>query len=211
MDTADNHPVKISIPLIALMKGVVFREKDERLWQQLEEGQIAVRDYVQVLGLELLLDASEGYAWLKTREPVEGQDPLPRLVGRRQLSYPVSLIIALLRKKLAESDSSGENTRLILSVEEIADMVKVFFPTSGNEAGLVDRINIHLNKIADLGFIRRLKGQKDKIEVIRILKAFVDAQWLNEFDDRLKEYQEKMMIDSDDQSDGQSDDQGGEE
>ncbi|MBU0969361.1 MAG: DUF4194 domain-containing protein, partial [Proteobacteria bacterium] len=103
MDTADNHPVKISIPLIALMKGVVFREKDERLWQQLEEGQIAVRDYVQVLGLELLLDASEGYAWLKTREPVEGQDPLPRLVGRRQLSYPVSLIIALLRKKLAES------------------------------------------------------------------------------------------------------------
>jgi hypothetical protein len=119
----------------------------------------------------------------------------------------VSLIIALLRKKLAESDSSGDDTRLILSVEEIADMVKVFFPASGNEARLLDRINIHLNKIADLGFIRRLKGQKDKIEVIRILKAFVDAQWLNEFDERLKEYQEKMVTDSDSQSDDQSDDQ----
>ncbi len=203
MDTTDNHPVNISKPLIALMKGVVFREKDELLWQQLEDGQIAVRDYVQVLGLELMLDASEGYAWLRTSEPVEGEDPLPRLVGRRQLSYPVSLIIALLRKKLAESDSSGDDTRLILSVEEIADMVKVFFPASGNEARLLDRINIHLNKIADLGFIRRLKGQKDKIEVIRILKAFVDAQWLNEFDEKLKEYQEKMVTDSDDQSDDQ--------
>jgi Domain of unknown function (DUF4194) len=201
----DSHPVNISKPLIALMKGVVFRETDERLWQQLEDGQIPVQDYVRVLGLELVLDASEGYAWLRSREPVEGEDPLPRLVGRRQLSYPVSLIIALLRKKLAESDSFGEDARLILSVEEIADMVKVFFPTSGNEARLLDRINIHLNKIADLGFIRRLKGQKDKIEVVRILKAFVDAQWLNEFDARLKEYQEKRANDSGLQSDHKPD------
>ena len=153
---------------------------------------------MRVLGLELVLDESEGYAWLRTREAAEGEAPLPRLVGRRQLSYPVSLIIALLRKKLAESDASGDDTRLILSVEDIADAVKVFFPPGGNEARLLDKINAHLNKIAELGFIRRLKGQPDKIEVIRILKAFVDAQWLHEFDDRLKEYGEKALADSKD-------------
>lgn len=197
MDTTDHHTDSLSKPLISLMKGVVFREKDERLWQQLENQQIPVQDYVKVLGLELVLDPAEGYAWLKTCEPDEGEDPLPRLVGRRQLSYPVSLIIALLRKKLAESDSSGSDTRLILSIEDIADMVKVFFPSHGNEALLLDRIQTHLNKIADLGFIRRLKGQTNKIEVVRILKAFVDAQWLREFDDRLREYHEKMVTDSD--------------
>ncbi len=197
MDMTDNPPENISKPIIELMKGVVFRENDEKLWQHLEDSQIAVRDYVRVLGLDLVLDESEGYAWLKTREPEEGEDPLPRLVGKRQLSYPVSLIIALLRKKLAESDASGDDTRLILSVEDITDMVKVFFPSSGNEARLLDKINIYLNKIADLGFIRRLKGQKDKIEVIRILKAFVDAQWLHEFDDRLREYQGKQVADPD--------------
>lgn len=197
MDMTDNPPQNISKPLIELMKGVVFRENDEKLWQILEDCQVAVRDYVRVLGLDLVLDVSEGYAWLKTREPEEGEDPLPRLVGRRPLSYPVSLIIALLRKKLAESDASGEDTRLILSVEDIADMVKVFFPSSGNEARLLDKIQVCLNKIADLGFIRRLKGQKDKIEVIRILKAFVDAQWLHELDDRLREYQEKRVADPD--------------
>jgi len=195
MDMTDNPPENISKPLIELMKGVVFRENDEKLWQQLEDSHIAVRDYLRMLGLDLVLDESEGYAWLKTREPEEGEDPLPRMVGKRQLSYPVSLIIALLRKKLAESDASGDDIRLILSVEDIVDMVKVFFPSSGNEARLLDKINIYLNKIADLGFIRRLKGQKDKIEVIRILKAFVDAQWLHEFDDRLKEYQEKRVAD----------------
>jgi hypothetical protein len=172
------------------MKGVVFKENDPALWHLLEEGQMAVRDYVRVLGLELMLDTAEGYAWLATREPEDGEDPLPRLKGRRQLSYPVSLIIALLRKKMAEQDAAGEDPRLILSVEEITDMVRVFLPASGNEAKMMDQINTHLNKIADLGFIRRLKGEKDKIEVIRILKAFVDAQWLSELDDRLKEYQD---------------------
>ncbi len=193
MEAIDKYPMTISKPLIGLMKGVVFRENDETLWQGLEKGQIALREYVKVMGLELMLDEAEGYAWLATREPVEGEEPLPRLVVRRKMSYPVSLIIALLRKKLAENDASGDDTRLILSVEEISDMVKVFFPGGSNEARLLDRINTHLNKIAELGFIRRLKGQKDKIEVIRILKAFVDAQWLNEFDQRLREYREKAI------------------
>ena len=108
-----------------------------------------------------------------------------------------ALSTKILRKKMAEQDAAGEDPRLILSVEEITDMVRVFLPASGNEARMMDRINTHLNKIADLGFIRRLKGQKDKIEVIRILKAFVDAQWLSELDDRLKQYQDHLSDDTD--------------
>lgn len=202
MDMDPGYPIDISKPLIELMKGVVFRENDEKLWHQMTEGQIAIRDYVRVLGLELVLDESEGYAWLRTRMPAEGEDPLPRLVGRRQLSFPVSLIIALLRKKLAENDSSGGETRLILSLEDITDMVKVFFPVRSNEARLMDKINSHLNRIAELGFIRRLKGEKDKIEVVRIMKAFVDAQWLHELDDRLREYREQLSLDPDIKEEG---------
>jgi len=205
MDATQPYPSDISRPLAALMKGVVFKENDTALCHLLEEGQMAVRDYVRVMGLELMLDTAEGYAWLATREPEEGEEPLPRLVGRRQLSYPVSLIIALLRKKMAEQDAAGEDPRLILSVEEITDMVRVFLPASGNEARMMDRINTHLNKIADLGFIRRLKDEKDKIEVIRILKAFVDAQWLSELEDRLKQYQDHLSDDSDTDSAGGSD------
>lgn len=205
MDATQPYPSDISRPLVALMKGVVFKENDPALWHLLEEGQMAVRDYVRVMGLELMLDTAEGYAWLTTREPEEGETPLPRLVGRRQLSYPVSLIIALLRKKMAEQDAAGEDPRLILSVEEITDMVRVFLPASGNEAKMMDRINTHLNKIADLGFIRRLKGEKDKIEVIRILKAFVDAQWLSELNDRLREYQDHLEDGNDTGPAGDSD------
>jgi len=174
--------------VVALMKGVVYQETDPGLWQQLLNLQARVRDYVAVLGLTLMLDEAEGYAWLHTRQTSEGEEPPPRLVARRQLSYPVSLIIALLRRKLAESDAGGGDTRLILSRDDVVDMVRTFLPAGTNEARLVDQIEAHLNKIVDLGFIRRLRGQAHLIEVRRILKAFVDAQWLNEFDDRLKNY-----------------------
>jgi hypothetical protein len=182
----------LSKVIVTLMRGVLYQEADAKLWQQLLDLQARVRDYVAVLGLNLMLDEAEGYAWLRTREPVEGETPPPRLVVRRQLSFPVSLIIALLRRKLAEADAGGGDTRLILSRDEVVEMVHTFLPVATNEARLVDQIDAHLNKIAELGFIRRLRGQVRMIEVRRILKAFVDAQWLSEFDDRLKAYRDRL-------------------
>ena len=43
-----------------LLKGVIYREGDERLWGALLDLQARVRDYVSVLGLELVLDEAEG-------------------------------------------------------------------------------------------------------------------------------------------------------
>ncbi len=178
----------LSALVIGLMKGVLYQESDGELWQSLLQWQARVRDYVAVLGLELVLDEAEGYAFLRSRRMEEGDPELPRLVARRPLSFPVSLLLALLRKKLAEFDASGGDTRLILSRDEIIELIRVFLPEGSNEARLIDQIDIHLNKIADLGFIRRLRGQEQVIEVRRILKAFVDAQWLAEFDARLAAY-----------------------
>jgi hypothetical protein len=178
----------LSRVVVTLMKGVLYQEADPGLWQHLLDLQARVRDYVAVMGLSLMLDEAEGYAWLHTREPAEDEESPPRLVARRQLSYPVSLVVALLRRKLAESDAGGGEPRLILSRDDIVEMVRTFLPAGTNEARLVDQVDAHINKIVDLGFVRRLRAQPQSIEVRRILKAFVDAQWLNEFDARLKVY-----------------------
>jgi hypothetical protein len=53
---------------------------------------------------------------------------------------------------------------------------------------LVDRIDADINRVVEYGFLRRLRGQDDQFEVRRILKAFVDAQWLSELEQRLAEY-----------------------
>ena len=187
----------LSALAITLLKGVIYREGDERLWGGLLNLQARVRDYVAILGLELVLDEAEGYAFLKSR-PETAEDEaavkLPRLVARRPLSFPVSLLLALLRKKLAESDAGGGDTRLVLTREDIVELVRVFLPDSSNEARLIDQIDTHLNKVIELGFVRRLKaaGGPSGFEVRRILKAFVDAQWLADFDARLADYQAQL-------------------
>jgi Domain of unknown function (DUF4194) len=188
---------ELSTLAITLLKGVIYREGDEQLWGCLLNLQAQVRDYMSVLGLELVLDEAEGYAFLKSRpEPAE-DDPaprLPRLIARRQLSFPVSLLLALLRKKLVEFDASGGDTRLVLSREDIVELLRVFLPDSSNEARLIDQIEAQINKVVDLGFLRRLKTRSStsSFEVRRILKAFVDAQWLSEFDTRLAAYQAQL-------------------
>jgi hypothetical protein len=71
------------------------------------------------------------------------------------------------------------------------DLVRVFLPDSANEARFMDRIDAHINKVVELGFLRRLRGRDDQYEVRRILKAFVDAQWLSDFDARLEGYRQQ--------------------
>jgi hypothetical protein len=181
--TANLSPV-----LIALMKGITSRDDDPALWQALLELQARVREYVAVLGLELILDEAEGYAYLKQRAAAEGEPELAKLVARRQLGYPVSLMLALLRKKLAEFDAGSGESRLILSAEQIADLVRLFLADTANEAKLMDRVDSDIKKIVELGFLRKLRGSEDRFEVRRILKSFVDAQWLSEFDRRLADY-----------------------
>src|SRR5699024_9670537 len=111
---------------VGLLKGVLYQDASPRAWNDLLGLQARVRDYFAVLGLELVLDEAEGYAVLRSR-PGDGQDDdetpaIPRLIVRRPLSFPVSLLLALLRRKLAESDAGGGDTRLVLSREEIVEL-----------------------------------------------------------------------------------------
>ena len=177
-----------SVALVALLKGIVHARETPAEWSSVLALQARIRDHVAPLGLELILDEPEGYAYLRQHAPVEGEPELPRLVPRRQLGYHVSLLLVLLRKKLAELDAQGDATRLILDRDQIADLVRIFLPDAGNEARMLDRLDVHLNKIVEMGFLRRLRGKDDGFEVQRIVKAFVDAQWLGDFERRLADY-----------------------
>lgn len=204
--TTESHPspapaADLSTLLIGLLKSVLYRDTDERQWAVLLNLQARVRDYVGVLNLDLILDEAEGYAFLKSRPEPEEDDPSPRqprLVARRPLSFPVSLLLALLRKKLAEFDAGGGDTRLVLSREDMVELVRVFLPDGSNEARLIDQIETTINKVVELGFLHKLKpatgasANPPSYEVRRILKAFVDAQWLAEFDQRLANYQNHL-------------------
>jgi hypothetical protein len=181
-------PDDLSVVLVHLMRGIVERDSTPQVWQILGERQSRVRDYVSVIGLDLEVDEAEGYAFLRQRPIREGEPELPRLVARRQLSYPVSLLLALLRKRLAEHDAASSEPRLILTTREIVDLVRLFQPETADEARLEDRVSRDIAKVVELGFLKLLKGREGTYEVRRILRSFIDAQWLGTLDERLAEY-----------------------
>jgi Domain of unknown function (DUF4194) len=67
-------------------------------------------------------------------------------------------------------------------------MMVMFMSTSTNEARTVDIVDRTIGKVVELGFLRRLPKQEEQFEVRRVLKAFVDGQWLSDLDTRLAEY-----------------------
>ncbi len=181
---------QLSSVIIPLMKGVLYQETHPDRWQAIINLQSQIRDFVAVLGLELIIDEAEGFVFLQSQKSEEDdtKPATPRLVSRRPLSFPVSLLLALLRKKLAEHDASGGEMRLILSRDDIVELIRIFLPENSNEARIIDRVDNHINRIIKLGFLRRLRGQDKMYEVKRIIKTFVEAQWLANFDLRLTEY-----------------------
>jgi len=85
----------LSVVVVSLLRGVLEQEEKAEVWHALLNLQAAVRDYVAVLGLELVLDEAEGYAFLRSRpEDAEKTEvAIPRLVRRQPLAFPVSLLL----------------------------------------------------------------------------------------------------------------------
>lgn len=178
----------VAAAIIKLMQGVVYRESDEDTWITLERLGGGVRDHFAAIGIDVVVDDAEGYAYLRSRPTEDGDDALPRLVRRRALTYNVSLLLVLLRKRLVEFETTGGDGRLVLSTDQIVDMLRLFQSESTNDARAVDQAEATIKKAAELGFLRQLRGQTDQWEVRRILKAYVDAQTLSDFAAKLREY-----------------------
>ncbi|MFS4490771.1 DUF4194 domain-containing protein [Dietzia kunjamensis] len=176
----------IATSAIRLMQGVVYQESDA--WGDLLRHRGAVRDHFAVVGLDVVIDDDEGYAYLRTAETPDGEEALPRVIRRRALTYSDSLLLVLLRKRLVEFESAGDQGQLVLTHEEIVETVQLFLARSTDEARTLKQVDTSINRLVTMGFLRQLRGRKDTWEVRRILKAYVDAETLSDFSAKLAEY-----------------------
>lgn len=192
--------------LIALLKGIVYSHQEE-VWNTLmqPENERDVRNYFADIHLDVIIDKAEGYAYLKQQQATEGegeeidgepgsQENVPKLIRRRPLTFPVSLLCLLLRKHLIENDQTGESSKAILNREEIENQMKLYMKESSNEANTRRQIDIAINKVIDEGFLRKMKTDQEQYEVNRIMKAFVNADRVSEWLERYKEYTKQTKI-----------------
>jgi hypothetical protein len=179
------------------MRGVTYRETDEDTWSAVLRHGSAIRDHFTTIGVDVVVDDTEGYAYLRSQEEDADDVPLPRLVIRRSLTYNVSLLLVLLRKRLVEFETTDGEGKLVLSRDEIVELLRLFLTDSTNEARMIDQAETTIKKAAELGFLRQLRGDTGQWEVRRILKAYVDAQTLSDFAGKLQEYAATMTGGSD--------------
>ncbi|HET7388335.1 MAG TPA: DUF4194 domain-containing protein [Nocardioidaceae bacterium] len=187
----------VATTVIALMRGVVYREANETAWESLGRHGAAIRDHFATLGVDVVVDDIEGYAFLRTKTEDDGEEPLPRLVRRRALTHPQSLLLVLLRKRLVEFETTGTEGKLVLRRDQIVDELRTFLPDSATEHRIIDKVDTTIKQLAEMGFLRQLRGTTDQWEVRRILKAYVDAETLGNYATKLEEYAAGLRGDGD--------------
>ena len=184
----DLNEYAFSEALIVLLKGIVNEASDVRIWNTILEQQVYIEDYVSKIGLQLIISNQDGYAYLTQIDYREEQKPLPRLVTKRQLKYLTSLILVLLRKELIEMNKNSELGRYVISKTSIIEKVLPYLKDTNDEAKQRKEIETEINAIEKMGFIRLIKNSNDDYEIIPLLRTFIDAQWLQDFDEKLKAY-----------------------
>jgi Domain of unknown function (DUF4194) len=181
-----------SLSLISLLKGVVY-DHQKPAWANLLTYEADVKKYFSSIGLELFMDKSEGYAFLRQVEFEEEVD-IPKLAEKRQLDFYTSLLCLVLRKYLLEVDAQGGTVRAIIPQQEIVNRVKLFLPTTPDEAKQQDKITTTINKVIEIGFLRKVEDNTDNYEIHRIIKGFVNADEIDAALKRLESYAAEKKI-----------------
>ena len=82
----------------------------------------------------------------------------------------------------------SDESRAIVAKEEMIEMFELFLNERFNEVKQRKEIESVIKKVVDLGFLKKLQNSEN-YEIKRVIKSFVDAQWMDEFDKRLAEYE----------------------
>ncbi len=178
--------------IIKLLQNVLYHD-DTAHWDQLLTHLTPIKEHLAKLGLDVYVNETDGFAyvWQPELEDEEGRGvALPRLTRRDRLSYHATVLCVLLRERLDQFDASApDSDRLILTLDELRDLVRPFVAERSDERTLFRKIDLTVERLVELGFLRRLSGgDEDRYEVRRVLKARVDSDKLAEIKERLLNY-----------------------
>lgn len=184
MDKAD---ILFSTTLINLLQGVVRKEDNAEIWNTIRSQQFRIDEYMEKIGLSLVIDDEGGFAFLKQRD----DDVLPRLVKKQPLTFRMSLFLALLRNEINEYDSGSGEGALVIREEEMVRRMKPYFPDVSDEVKFTNSIDRCFYKALEMKILVPVKDNEYEYEVQPVLRRFMDAEWLSEFNRQLDKYMEE--------------------
>lgn len=173
--------------LLRLLQGVVYLE-DTKYWEEIRQYKQPIREYVAQIGLELVFNPEDGFAYVFQPEPKEADEKeLPKLMRTRQLKYEQSLLCILLREALEELDAAtNTGTRLDITKGDIKERIEVFFKDHPNKQRLYKELDASIEyALKQLGILRLVQPDElfpdnTRYEIRRIIKAMITAEKLED-------------------------------
>ncbi len=172
-----------SLAAVRLLQDVVY-SSDTAVWGEILASQNRLRDYFARIGLTLVVDESNSFAYLRQLDLEQELVPseyaeLPKLYRRTRLGYGASLVCVLLREELRRFESEDVDSDICVVEEEfLFDQWKAFFPVRTDEQAQYREFSKALNSARDAGFAKLLSKDPPAWEVRRIIKAKLDAATL---------------------------------
>jgi hypothetical protein len=173
--------------LLRLLQGVVYLD-DTKYWDEIRQYQQPIREYVAQIGLELVVNSEDGFAYVFQPEPKEADEKeLPKLMRTRQLKYEQSLLCILLREALEELDAAtNTGTYLYITKGDIKERIEVFFKDHPNKQRLYKELDASIEyAMKQLGILRLVQADElfpdnTRYEIRRIIKAMITAEKLED-------------------------------
>lgn len=174
-----------SFLLARLLLEPLYRE-DDALWHVLLAERDHVERYFRQIGQDVVIDDSEGYAFIRQIES-EGGDRVPRVSRRQPLGYTATLLLVCLREELARFDAAQDSsTRLVLTRPQLRELVGQFLRETNNQVRDARALDAAIRRAEELGILRRFgTSESDTFEVMRILKARLGPGELEDIKRRL--------------------------
>jgi len=188
----DKHNILPYTPvLIKLLKGPVeYLEKTA--WEQLLQYQVELTRFLQQLGLVLVLEKEDGYAYLEQMR-LDEEESVAGWVRRVQLGYEESILLVLLRDMMAEFEVGEAGTReLIKKRREIKEYAELFFKENPSRVKFIRDLDRLIDRVEELDFIEKVEAadlsDEEKFRIKKIIKARVDHEILENFKNQLTQH-----------------------
>jgi len=146
-------------PKIALMRGPVYH--DDPVWGALLKHRPDVIRYFAEVGVRLVVDTTDGFAYLDQAEDGEPGSEWPKLLYRDRFTYDVTCVLVVLREWLLSQETKTREDRAPLRLDELLAQLRPFSrKKDANVEKEERRWREAVNKVLALGFLKRWKGEE---------------------------------------------------
>ena len=169
---------------------------DKSLWERLLQYRKELTAFLLPLGLALVLDEQDGYAYLRHNSTEEDAGEIS-WIQRRAYTYDESILLVLLREMISEFEVGDSTSReLVRKRREIKEYAELFFKENASRMKFLKEMDRLIDKMEEYGFVQMTEPHdipdEQRFRIKKIIKAKVDSEVLEQFYEQLQQHRKQQ-------------------